>query len=190
MASRDIIALYTYLMEQPAIPQENRHHELAWFFSNRSLIALWKQFWFSPGELQHDPNESKEWNRGQYIAMALGHCGECHTPRGTLGGPLMDQYLTGTPGGQWGIRAPEITPDVKTGIGSWSQEDIEIFLDTGRKPDGGYANDLMMEVLETTCMQLTDHDHHGLALYLSSPQFVHKNLATTYDTFHAPDFYE
>ena len=190
MSRTDIIALYTYLMEQPAIPKDNRPHELVWFLSNRSMIALWKQFWFSPGELQSDPNESSEWNRGEYISMALGHCGECHTPRGALGAPLMDRYLSGTFKGQWGIQAPDITPDVETGIGSWSQGDREIFLATGRKPDGSYANDLMMVVLETTCMRLTDYDLNGLALYLSSSQLVHKNLDATDDPFHDPDFYE
>jgi len=75
MERKDIIALYTYLMAQPAIPKKNLPHELGWAISNRSLIALWKQFWFNPGELQPDKNESPEWSRGQYIAMALWRYG-------------------------------------------------------------------------------------------------------------------
>jgi len=104
MTRGDIMALYTYLMAQPAFPKNNRPHELVWFLYNRSLIAHWKQGRFTPGVLQFDPNESREWNRGQYLAMALGHCSECHTPRGMLGGPLMDQYLAGTRKGPGGIR--------------------------------------------------------------------------------------
>lgn len=190
MERKDIIALYAYLMAQPAIPKKNLPHELGWAISNRSLIALWKQFWFNPGELQPDKNESPEWNRGQYIAMALGHCGECHTPRGALGGLQMDQHLAGTREGQWGIRVPNITPDAETGIGGWSQGNIETFLATGRKPDGSYTTSLMREVLEATCMRLTNYDNYGLALYLSSLPIIHNNLDVTENPFNIPDYYE
>ena len=191
MERKDIIALYTYLMAQPAIPKKNRTHELGWLFSNRSLLTFWKQLYFIPGELESDPNESREWNRGQYLAMALGHCGECHTPRSALGGPLINQHLAGTSEGQWGKRVPNITPDVKTGIGDWTKGDLETFLATGRKPDGSFTNGLMMEVLENACMRLTDYDNHGLALYLNSlPLVNNKNLDAIEDPFQIQDYYE
>jgi len=190
MTRRDIMALYTYLMAQPAFPNKNRPHELVWFLSNRSLIAHWKPGRFTPRVLQFDPNKSREWNRGQYLAMALGHCSECHTPRGMLGGPLMDQYLAGTRVGPGGIRTPNITSDEETGIGDWTHEDLETFLSTGRKPDGRYPTGLMMEVLGTGSMRLTEYDQHALALYLSSLPPIHNNLDATEDSFQGPDFYE
>ncbi|MEN8108508.1 MAG: cytochrome c [Pseudomonadota bacterium] len=190
MTRRDIMALYTYLMAQPAFPRKNRPHELVWFLYNRSLIAHWKQGRFTPGVLQFDPNESREWNRGQYLAMALGHCSECHTPRGMLGGPLMDQYLAGTREGPGGIRVPNITPDEETGIGDWTHEDLETFLSTGRKPDGCCPAGLMMEVLRTCCMRLTEYDQHALAIYLSSLPLIHNDLDATEDPFQDPDYYE
>jgi len=191
MTRRDIMALYTYLMAQPAFPNKNRPHELVWFLSNRALIAHWKGGGrFTPRVLQFDPNESREWNRGQYLAMALGHCSECHTPRGLLGGPLLEQYLAGTREGPGGIRVPNITPDEETGIGDWTHEDLETFLSTGRKPDGCFPTDLMMEVLGTSCMRLTEHDRHALATYLSSLPPIHNSLDATEDSFQGPDFYE
>jgi mono/diheme cytochrome c family protein len=190
MTRNDIIALYAYLMAQPAFPVKNRPHDLVWFLSNRSLIAHWKQGRFTPGVLQFDPNQSREWNRGQYLAMALGHCSECHTPRGPLGGPMMDQFLAGTPQGPGSTRVPNITPDEKTGIGNWTHEDVEIFLSTGRKPDGCYSTGLMMEVLGTSCMQLTEHDRYALTLYLQSLPPIHNALDATDNPFQGPDFFE
>ena len=190
MTRRDIMALYAYLMAQPAFPKRNRPHALVWFLSNRALIAHWKQGSFTPGVLQFNPNESREWNRGQYLAMALGHCSECHTPRGLLGDPLMDKYLAGTREGPGGIWIPNITPDEETGIGDWAHEDLETFLATGRKPDGNYPTNLMMEVLGTSCMRLTEYDRHALVIYLSSLPPIHNNLDTTEDPFQGPDFYE
>lgn len=190
MRRRDILALYAYLMAQPAFPNKNRPHELLWFLYNRSLVAHWKQGRFTPKVLQFDPNASREWNRGQYLAMALGHCSECHTPRGLLGGPLMDQYLAGTRNGPDGIQVPNITSDKETGIGDWTHKDLETFLSTGRKPDGCYATDLMMEVLGTSCMRLTENDQYALSIYLRSLPPVHNNLNTSGDPFQGPDFYE
>jgi mono/diheme cytochrome c family protein len=190
MSRTDISALYTYLMTQPAFPRKNRPHELGWFLENRSLIAHWKRGRFTPKVLQFDPNQSVEWNRGQYLAMALGHCSECHTPRGLLGGPRMDQYLAGTNAGPDGTRVPNITPDKETGIGDWSHEELETFLSSGRKPDGCYSASLMMEVLGTSCMRLTRDDQHALAIYLSSLRPIHNDLDAVEDPFQGPDFYE
>ncbi len=190
MTREDIAALYSYLMAQPGFTRRNRPHELVWFLGNRSLIAHWKRDRFTPGVLQFNPRESREWNRGQYLAMALGHCSECHTPRGPLGGPLMSRYLAGTSQGPEGARVPNITPDENTGIGSWSHEDLETFLSTGRKPDGYYAGGLMLEVLGTSSMQLTEDDRHALTIYLQSLAPIHHDLDKMDDPFQGPDFYE
>lgn len=190
MTRNDIIALYAYLMAQPAFPKKNRPHDVLWFLSNRSLIAHWKQGRFTPGVLQFDPNQSREWNRGQYLAIALGHCSECHTPRGPLGGPMMNQFLAGTPQGPGGTRVPNITPDERTGIGNWTHEDVETFLSTGRKPDGCYSTGLMMEVLGTSCMQLTEYDRYALVIYLQSLPPIHNALDAADNPFLGPDFFE
>lgn len=190
MTRRDIVALYTYLMAQPEFPRKNRPHELVWFLTNRSVIAHWKQDRFTPGVLQFDQNKSREWNRGQYVAMALGHCSECHTPRDMLGAPRMDMYLAGTTRGPEGVQVPNITPDEDTGIGAWTHEDLETFLSTGRKPDGCFPTGLMMEVLGTSCMRLSEYDQHALTIYLSSLPPIHHDLDAASDPFQGPDFYE
>lgn len=77
--------------------------------------------------------------RGNYLVNTIMACGNCHTPRGPGGVPLMDKHLSG------GLRfnepvfdvtASNITPDPETGIGRWSDGDIKKLLTTGIRPDG------------------------------------------------------
>jgi mono/diheme cytochrome c family protein len=71
--------------------------------------------------------------KGQYLATA-GDCVACHTSTGGkqfAGGDALQ-----TPFGK--IYPPNITPDVKTGIGSWSDDDFYRALHEGVRKDGVY----------------------------------------------------
>ena len=59
-------------------PSENK---LAWPFNQRGLMAVWNVFYNADERFRPNPAQSAEWNRGAYLAEAMGHCGECHTPR-------------------------------------------------------------------------------------------------------------
>jgi mono/diheme cytochrome c family protein len=183
MSGEDMRALYAYLMTQPAASRENRPHELPWFLSFRPLLRDWKAEYFTPGIMREDPARTPQWNRGAYLAKALGHCGECHTPRGLLGAPLTGDYLAGTRSGPGGVTVPNITPDAATGIGGWTAGDLYTFLSTGRRPKGRYAAPPMMEVLGTSVMPLTESDRRALATYLRSVPPVFHDVYTRYDPF-------
>ena len=176
MTREDMLALYAYLMGLPESSREIRPHNLYWPFSNRPLLSLWKSGYFTPGEFSADPDKSPQWNRGAYLAEALGHCGECHTPRDDMGASRRDRYLAGTCEGPDARPVPNITPDKETGIGKWSYKQLETFLGTGRKPDGTFTGSLMAEVLGTSCMRLTRQDLHSLAIYLQSVPPIHYDL--------------
>src|SRR6266404_9086694 len=57
--------------------------------------------------------------RGRYLAV-LGDCVGCHTAPG--GKPFAGGTALETPFGA--LLGPNITPDVATGIGDWSEEDF------------------------------------------------------------------
>lgn len=190
MTRDDIQALYAYLMQQPAASRENRPHELYWPYSSRPLVSHWKSRGFKPGVLSPDPARSAQWNRGAYLANVLGHCSECHTPRGFLGIPRADRYLAGTCEGPDGVLTPNITPDRQTGIGNWSCEELTRFLESGRKPDGSFTGGLMAEVLGTSCMRLTGYDRQSLAVYLQSIAPVHHDLAVLCRPFDDSTLYD
>jgi mono/diheme cytochrome c family protein len=74
--------------------------------------------------------------RGGYLVNSIMACGNCHTPRDADGRPIADRALSGcglsltTP--VFVATASNITPDVATGIGSWSDTEIKQALLTGR----------------------------------------------------------
>jgi mono/diheme cytochrome c family protein len=69
--------------------------------------------------------------RGEYLARA-GDCTSCHTAQG--GAPFAGGYRLETPFGA--LLAPNITPDLKTGIGAWSADDFYRALHQGLNKRG------------------------------------------------------
>jgi mono/diheme cytochrome c family protein len=168
LSDADIADLYAYLMTREPVRQENRPHEVGWPFSWRLTITAWKTLFFKEGPLQPDPAKSEEWNRGRYLVDAVGHCGECHTPRNFLGAAQSDRYLAGVRGGPDGQNAPNITPDKATGIGGWTQEEVLALLKDGSTPDFDYVGSGMAEVVRNSTGRLTDDDRKAIAVYLES----------------------
>ena len=84
--------------------------------------------------------------RGAYLAVAVGYCGDCHTPRTWLGAPDLDREFAGSTGWFNGKKGPNITPDTKTGIGNWSIEEIATSLKTGETPDFDVLGGTMAEI--------------------------------------------
>jgi mono/diheme cytochrome c family protein len=183
MSRADMQALYAYLMTRQPVARASRAHDLPWFLSSRPLLGLWKAGRFVPGRYEYDPDRPDDWNRGAYLAQALGHCGECHTPRGLLGGMRGNRYLAGTRSGPEGRMVPNITQDRKTGIGDWSPAEQRAFLSSGRLPDGGYTGPLMAEVLGSSSMSLTAADRRALATYLQSLPPIHHDIHYQFDPF-------
>jgi len=76
--------------------------------------------------------------RGSYLVNAVMACDSCHTPRGPGGALVMEKRFSG--GSQtWDepafvVKGANITPDVGTGIGGWSEHDLERALIEGVRP--------------------------------------------------------
>ena len=173
MTREDVLALRAYLMTRPASPRTKKSHDISWPVTSQRLLKLWKSRKFKPAVFAPDPARSAEWNRGAYLANALGHCGECHTPRDPFGALRSDMHLAGNPRGPDGVSVPNITPDRETGIGSWAHADLVRFLASGRRPDGRFSSGIMAEVLGYTCMRMTPDDQSALATYLLSIAPIH-----------------
>lgn len=112
-------------------------------------------------------SESGPVARGAYLVATVGRCGDCHTPLTWLGAPDLDRFLAGSPGGFEGRKAPNITPDPKTGIGKWSEDDIVYLLKEGGTPDGDFVGGAMGEIVRNTA-RLTDDDRRAIAAYLKT----------------------
>lgn len=161
-STQDIADLIAHLRTLPADASPSKPHDLGFPFNIRRSIGGWKLLyggndWVLQGDL------TPEQERGRYLAEALGHCGECHTPRTALGGLDRSRWLAGAPNPSGKGRIPNITP---AGL-DWSAQDIAIYLDSGFTPDFDTAGGEMAEVVLNTA-QLTDADRASIAAYLKA----------------------
>ena len=164
ISDADAQDLWAYLTSLPPSPQRNRAHELKFPFGWRALAGIWKWLYFVPGPSAPDPSRSAVLNRGDYLVNALGHCGECHTPRNALGGPRRDRHLAGGKGPE-GKGVPNLTP---AKLKKWSDDELGEFLLSGLTPDGDIAAQSMAEVVRNTTSQLTREDLSAVVAYLRS----------------------
>jgi mono/diheme cytochrome c family protein len=164
IADNDLRDLWAYLRTLPASSQPSREHDLGFFFRWRFLVTFWKWFFFTPGPFANAPGVSESVNRGAYLVQALGHCGECHTPRNFLGGPKSGRFLAGGKGPE-GKELPNLTP---TGLKKWSDRELADFLASGLTPDGDVPAEAMGEVITNTTGKLTPQDLAALITYLRS----------------------
>jgi mono/diheme cytochrome c family protein len=168
MSDRDILDIRAYLATQKPVAQPNRPHDVGFPFDMRLSMVLWRSLYFTPGPLAPDPAQSAAWNRGAYLATAVAHCGECHTPRTALGGLDQDRRFGGNRlSGAPGKLAPNISTDPKDGIGRWQAADIVDLLKSGMTPNGDFVTAPMSEVVDGTA-KLTDDDRMAIATYLKS----------------------
>jgi mono/diheme cytochrome c family protein len=176
MTEQDVQDLKAYLFSVPPVEQANKPPALRFPFGWRAGLAVWRWLNFHPGTFQPRSDQSAEWNRGAYLASALGHCAECHTPRNWLGGLKTTMAYAGSADGPEGELAPNITPDEATGIGTWSVVDIVWFLQTGFKPDGDDAQGLMSVMIDNGSKHLPEADLRAIAVYLRSLPPIHNKV--------------
>jgi mono/diheme cytochrome c family protein len=113
--------------------------------------------------------------RGKYLVTVTG-CNDCHTPGSLYGAPDTTRLLSGSElgwQGPWGVSYPRnITPDLETGIGKWSEADIVNTIRTGQRPD---KTPLLPPMPWTDFAAFSDDDAYAVAAYLKSiPPVVHK----------------
>jgi mono/diheme cytochrome c family protein len=171
MSDGDVADLYAYLQSRPAAATAGKPHEVSWPFSWRFLQVFWRWLFFSQGPLAPVAGQSAEWNRGRYLAEAVVHCQECHTPRNFLGGLKTSLAFSGNLNGPDGMKPPNITADAETGIGKWKLDEIEDLLKTGQTPEMDFVGSGMAEVVKGT-VALSDADRHAIAVYLKSQHAI------------------
>jgi mono/diheme cytochrome c family protein len=168
MNDRDLLDLKAYLFSLEPVKKENRPPDFAFPYNSRASVSIWRGLHFEAKRFEPDPEKSDEWNRGAYLASAVAHCGECHTPRTFMGATDEDRLYAGSAEGPEGELAPNITPDDKTGIGQWSTTDIVWFLQTNLLPDGDSTQGLMAEVIDKGYRHMEEADLKAIAAYLES----------------------
>lgn len=165
MTKDDVLAMRAYLGTLAPLANRNKPPELRWPFGYRGLMRLWNAMYFKPGLFEPDQSKSAAWNRGGYLVTGLGHCGACHTPKNYFGADRDAQALSGNEIGGW--YAPRLDGAVRTGLKSWSQEDIAEYLQSGRNARS-HAAGPMAEVVVNSTSKMSDADVRAIAVYLKS----------------------
>ncbi|MDW4497778.1 cytochrome c [Sulfitobacter sp. D35] len=159
-APEDVADLWAYLQTLPASDTASKSHDVGFPFSIRRGLGLWKTLYMDDDYvLAGDLTEAEE--RGRYIAEALAHCGECHTPRNALGGLDRTRWLGGAPNPSGKGRIPNITP----GALDWSESDLVYYFTSGFTPEYDTAGGEMAAVVRNLA-QLPESDRQALAAYV------------------------
>ncbi len=107
--------------------------------------------------------------RGKYL-VTFGSCTDCHTPGSFFGKPDMTRFLGGSDVGfaipGLGVFVgPNLTPDMRTGLGSWTEQQIVTAFTTGKIPGGRTLAPVMPW---HAYANLTKSDALAIAAYLKS----------------------
>ncbi|EEQ15388.1 putative cytochrome C [Yersinia frederiksenii] len=162
----DVKAIKAYLFSLPAVHQPNRENDMPFPFNQRWGLWFWNLVNFDGQRFEPDSSKDAQWNQGAYFVEALGHCGECHTPRNITMGMKDSKAYAGTEIDGW--TAFNITSDPHAGIGGWSQEQMVQYLRSGHVDGKAQAAGPMAEVIENSTRHLTDSDLNAMAVYLRS----------------------
>jgi mono/diheme cytochrome c family protein len=164
MTDADVLAIKAYLFSLPPVHAEDKPNTFAFPFNQRWTMAFWS-FFFNP-DARYRPNtaRSPQWNRGAYLAEAMGHCGDCHTPRNPAQALDNRQKFKGAIAAGW--KAYNITPDKETGVGAWSDETLATFIHTGHVAGYGTASGPMGEAIDNSLSHLVPEDISALVAYL------------------------
>jgi len=156
----DLRDLWAYLRALAPSDRKSEPHELGFLYRWRFLLTFWKWLFLDRGPFVPDPAQNAQLNRGRYLTTALGHCGECHTPRNFLGAPKRGQFLAGAKD-----VAPNLTP---TRLKKRGDGELRNFLTTGLTEDGDVPAKEMGEVITNTTSQLTPEDLNAMIVFLRS----------------------
>lgn len=167
MPRDDVLAMWAYLGTLEPVHEPRRPVDLAWPLNHRFLMHGWNWIFFDEGTYEPDPEKSAEWNRGAYLVQGPEHCGACHTPKNLAGGDSTSRTLEGGQIQNW--FAPKLTDEERTGIGTWTVDELVEYLKTGRNSHSG-ATGLMAEVITHSTSRLTDADLHAIAVYVKSKE--------------------
>jgi mono/diheme cytochrome c family protein len=166
MSDADALAIKAYLFTIKPVHAPSPKNTLAFPFNQRGLMSMWSVLFNSDKRFEPHVDRSAEWNRGAYLVEAMGHCGECHTPRNLFFALNNRQKFGGAVQAGW--RAYNITADRSSGVGAWSDADLAHYLSMGHADGRGTASGPMGEAVDESLSHLKPGDITAMVTYLRS----------------------
>jgi mono/diheme cytochrome c family protein len=116
LTDEDVLAIKAYLFSLPPQKSVAPQNTLRSPYNNRGLMAIWSKLYNPNERFEPVADRTPSWNRGAYLSEALGHCGDCHTPRTALQALNNRKKFSGGMAEGW--RAYNLTSDKESGIGT------------------------------------------------------------------------
>ena len=178
MTDADVLAIKAYLFSLPPVHAKAPENTLTFPYNQRWAMIFWSALFNPDTRFAPDSDRSPEWNRGAYLAEALAHCGECHTPRNLAFALDNRKKFAGALTAGW--RAFNISSDKATGIGGWRDEDLVAYLTIGHADGHGTASGPMGEAVDHSFSQLAQEDIRAVVAYLRTvPPIASPDLPAT-----------
>jgi mono/diheme cytochrome c family protein len=167
VSDEDIKAMYAYFMSAvEPVDTPTRPTALPFPFNIRFSMAAWNLLFLDDKAFVPNASRDAEWNRGAYLVQGLTHCSACHSPRNLMMAEVASKELAGGEVGTW--YAPNITSDVKSGIGGWDNAELVAYLKTGEALGKAQAAGPMAEAVDHSLQHLNDNDLKAIAVYLKT----------------------
>ncbi len=163
MVRDDLLAIRAYLATLTPVHNSPPPPELRWPLNYRVVMRVWNLRFFQPGIFEPDQQKSTAWNRGGYLVTGAAHCGACHTPKNIFGADKRSRAFGG--GRVQGWFAPRLDGAERSGLKSWSVDDIVEYLQSGRNSKS-HVGGLMAEVVVDSTSKMSDADVRAIAVYL------------------------
>jgi mono/diheme cytochrome c family protein len=159
----DLLAIRAYLATLTPFRNPRQPPELHWPFNYRVLMRGWNYLFFRRGIFEPNQQKTTEWNRGGYLVTGAAHCGACHTPKNILGADKRGNPFGGGLVDGW--FAPRLDSAARSGLKSWSVDDVVEYLSSGRNGKS-HASGPMAEVVVNSTSQISEADVRAIAVYL------------------------
>lgn len=166
ISDADALAIKAYLFSLPPVRATPPANTLSFPFNQRWAMMFWSEVFNPDTRYEPDTSKSAEWNRGAYLAEALAHCGECHTPRNLAFALNNRRKFAGAVTADW--RAFNISSDKATGVGGWRDDDLISYLSLGHAAGHGTASGPMGEAVDNSLRYLAPEDIKAIVTYLRS----------------------
>ncbi len=142
-------------------------------------LALAAALFFAAAAQAQQTSDEIVLARGDYLVNGIVACGNCHssrTPEGELidGMEFAGNFVIEDPA--FRAYAPNITPDPRTGIGSWTDDEIIRAVREGIRPDGRVLGPPMAFQLYRN---ISDNDIRAIVAYLRSVPAVENEVPRT-----------
>ena len=161
---QDIAALYAFLMTRAPAQAKTPPNRLAFLFRQRLLLAGWNLLFLRPGIWHPDPSHDAQWNRGNYLVEAVGHCGACHSPHNALGAEDHAKRLIGGHAEDWYAPALQTSSPAAA---PWTPAALATYLRTGMQTEHSAAAGPMTDVTSELA-QVPPADVEAIATYIAS----------------------